>query len=371
MCRMKRWFLVLFSVVLLGQGLVPHSWAVSTSAKSAILMEAESGRVLYEQNIHQESLIASITKLMTALVALESGRPLKGVVPITSESVGVEGSSLYLKEEERITLEALLYGLLLHSGNDAATAIAIHCGGSVEEFVGMMNQKAQELGMEHSQFANPHGLDQEGHHSSAYDMALVGRACLENETLAKMVGTQSISLGGRSFTNKNKLLWYYEGCNGMKTGYTQAAGRTLVSSATRDGMTLICVTLNDPNDWVDHQLLYDYGFETYQMTQLSREKDTMIQLPLAGSLLPFAGVGLMESHRYPLKAGESVEFELVLQQTTVTAPLAVGDEVAGRGVWRLGEQEILAEPLVCLGDYPDVIHRKLDPWSNFLAFIGQ
>lgn len=211
--------------------LFPHAAAVSgppsVSAASAILVDAESGRVLYEKDAHTRRLIASTTKLMTALVAAESCIDLGENVTVEYADTRTEGSSLYLQVGEQITVEALLYGLLLHSGNDAALALARYCGGDVETFVEQMNQKARELGMADSHFENPNGLNADGHYSTAADMARLGIACMENETVAKIVATRSIALGNRTFVNHNKLLSQYEGCVGMKTGYTQLAGRTL------------------------------------------------------------------------------------------------------------------------------------------------
>ena len=211
--------------------LVMPARAVSTSASSAILIDGESGRVLYEQNAHEERYIASITKLMTALVAMESGHDLDEVVTIKKEYTGAEGSSMYLREGEKLTLEALMYGLLLASGNDAALAVAGYCAGTVEEFVSLMNRKAVLLGMENTRFLNPSGLTQEGHMSTAADMAKLAAACMKNENIAAMVATRTITIGGRTFTNHNKLLWRYEGCIGMKTGYTERSGRTLISAS--------------------------------------------------------------------------------------------------------------------------------------------
>ena len=183
-----------------------------SSAASAILIDGESGRVLYAQNAEEERPIASITKLMTALVAVESHPDLSEVVTIRPEWTGVEGSSMYLKAGEELTLEALLYGLLLASGNDAAVAIAGFCAGDVDTFVAWMNDKAAELGMEHTHFENPNGLNDEGHYSTAADMAALARVVMEHEALAKIVGTRSITVAGRTLTNHNKLLWRYEGC---------------------------------------------------------------------------------------------------------------------------------------------------------------
>ena len=234
--------------------------APTVSAASAILVDAATGRVLYEKDADTQRLIASTTKLMTALVAVESTPDLQRMVTVIPE-YQAEGSSMYLAVGEEITLEELLYGLLLHSGNDAALAIAGGCAGDVETFVGWMNQWASEIGMSNTHFSNPNGLDAEDHYSTAYDMALLAREVLENDVLREMVATKSIHVAGRDLTNHNKLLWRYEGCGGMKTGYTMAAGRTLVSCATRNGQTLICVTLNAPNDWEDHEALFDYGFQ--------------------------------------------------------------------------------------------------------------
>ena len=242
---MKR-LLAAAAALLLCLNILPTAHGMGTSAGSAILMEAESGRVLYEQDADRPRLIASVTKLMTALVALESGHPLEEKVVIREEDTRTEGSSLYLRPGEELRLETLLYGLLLQSGNDAALAVARHCGGTVENFVAQMNLRAARLGMEHSRFANPSGLNAEGHCSTARDLALLARACLKNETLAAIAATRSVTLEGRSFVNHNKLLWRYEGCVGLKTGYTEKAGRTLVSAAEREGMTLIAVTLDDP-----------------------------------------------------------------------------------------------------------------------------
>ena len=256
---MKRYVYAAAALLLLWTG-VPQAGAVDCSAISAVVMEAETGRVLYEKQAHQRRPIASITKLMTALVALDSGHGLEEEVTIQPEWTGIEGSSLYLAPGETVRLETLLYGLMLRSGNDGAEAIAGWCGGSREEFIARLNRKAAQLGMGDSRFADPSGLSDENHWSSAYDMALLARACLAQPELAKIVSTRAITLEGRALVNHNKLLWRYPGCVGMKTGFTKQAGRTLVSAAEREGMTLICVTLHDPDDWADHAALYDYGF---------------------------------------------------------------------------------------------------------------
>ena len=250
---MSRGIQRLAGALLLAVCLLPgRAEAIGTSATSAILMDVESGRVLYEQNADAQMLIASTTKILTALVAIREGN-LSDIVTVTQEAAATEGSSMYLEAGEKLTLETLLYGLLLCSGNDAAVAIADHIGGSQEGFAQMMNETAQEIGMENSSFANPNGLDHEQHYSTARDMALLACVAVENETLVRIASTRSVTTGGRTMTNHNKLLSYVDGCIGLKTGYTRAAGRTLVSCAERNGQRLVAVTLQDGNDWADHQ----------------------------------------------------------------------------------------------------------------------
>lgn len=221
------------------------------------------GSFFMKKNADIPQLIASITKVMTAIIAIEHGN-LKDKVKISQEAVLAEGSSIYLIENEWMSLEDLLYGLMLRSGNDAAIAIAEHIGGSVEGFVYLMNEKATWLGLEQSSFANPHGLDAKDHYSTSKDIARLMRYAMENATFAEINQTKTYLSESRTYHwhNKNKLLTnYYQYTIGGKTGYTKAAGRTLVSVAEKDETQLIAVTINDPNDWFDHMRLYEWGFE--------------------------------------------------------------------------------------------------------------
>ena len=231
--------------------------AVEVSAAAAVLMDADSGRLLYDKNGEKRMLIASTTKLMTALVALEQGG-LQQEITVTGGHMA-EGSSMYLRPGEKLTLETLLYGLLLSSGNDAALAVT-ECRGGAVPFVARMNEKAAELGMENTHFANPNGLDDEAHYSTAEDMAKLAAAAMDDPVLRRVASTRTARIGGRTLTNHNKLLSRVEGCVGLKTGYTKAAGRTLVSCAERDGVRLVAVTLQDGDDWNDHASLYEQGF---------------------------------------------------------------------------------------------------------------
>ena len=244
------------------------------SAQSGILMDACTGRVLYEKQADQQSLIASTTKIMTALLVCEQCNVLDRM-KIPKEAVGIEGSSMYLQEGEILTLQELLYGLMLHSGNDAAVALAIYCGGTVEGFAAMMNDKARQLGLTGTHFENPHGLDSPNHYSTARDLAMLTAYAMKNPIFSQTVSSKSVRVGSRAMQNHNKLLWRVEGADGVKTGYTKAAGRILVSSATRDGRRLICVTINDGNDWADHSTLLEKGFSIYSVQQLIREGDSL------------------------------------------------------------------------------------------------
>ena len=330
--------------------------AVSTSAQSAILMEAGSGRVLYAQGELERRSIASTTKLMTALVAAERCPDFSQIVTVDPAAVGVEGSSLYLKAGEQLPLEHLLYGLLLHSGNDAAVAIAIHCAGDVETFVGWMNEKAQALGMANSHFENPNGLEGEAHYSCAYDLALLGKAVVENETLAPIAATKSITLGNRSLSNHNKLLWRYEGCIGLKTGFTKKAGRTLVSAAKRGETTLIAVTLNDGNDWADHAALFDYGFSVCHSHLLARGGRDVGLVKVEGSLVPAVGVRVTNDVRYALKEGEQVTARWDLPKT-LPAPVRAGD-VVGALTFYWNDKEIGRAELVAAASVPRNLRER-------------
>ncbi|WP_312092456.1 D-alanyl-D-alanine carboxypeptidase family protein [Niallia sp.] len=245
------------------------------SAQSAILMEQDSGRVIFEKDAHTQRRIASITKIMTAILAIESGK-LDKTVTVSNNAIRAEGSSIYLEVGEKIKLEDLVYGLMLRSGNDAAVAIAETVGESLDGFVYLMNQKAEEIGMKNTHFANPHGLDDhEDHYSTAYDMALLTRYAMKNDTYKKIAGTESYrsessnNKWDRVWKNKNKLLTsLYEYSTGGKTGYTKRAKRTLVSTAEKDGVAYIAVTLNDPDDWDDHINMFESAFKQYKMVQV-------------------------------------------------------------------------------------------------------
>lgn len=261
---------------------------VKTSARAAVLIERNTGMVLLCHNENEPLPMASTTKVMTALLALEKGN-LDDVVTVGRNAYGVPGTSIYLDLGEQITLRDLLYGLLLASGNDAAIAIAEHIGGSVEAFCAMMTERAAELGCEDTVFVNPNGLPAEGHHTTAYDLALIAREAMTHETFREIVSTQraSIPWEGRSYdrilNNKNRLLAGYEGATGIKTGYTRAAGRCLVFGAQRDGLEVIGVVLNCADWFNEAARLMDLGFERYEGFTALSAGETVRVLPVTGS----------------------------------------------------------------------------------------
>lgn len=307
----------------------------NTSAAAYVLLDADSGRVLAAQRETEERAIASTTKIMTALVALER-RSLTDRVTVRREHL-IGGSSMYLSEGETLTMEALLYGLMLPSGNDAAACIADVCGGQ-ESFVRRMNEKAAELGMTHTAFQNPSGLDAAGHHSCALDMARLMACAMDEPTFARIVSARTASVGTRSMTNHNKLLGAVEGCVGGKTGYTGAAGRTLVTCAERDGLRLIAVTLHDGSDWQDHTALYDYGFANWRSERAVTRGRVYALLAVRGGQAPCVALSAAESFSYPLAAGEALTLRVELPEET-QAPVREG-AVLGEAVVLLDGAEV-------------------------------
>jgi D-alanyl-D-alanine carboxypeptidase (penicillin-binding protein 5/6) len=250
----------------------------TTHAQAYSVIDVTSGRILTEYQGNKRMRIASLTKVMTAIVAIEQGE-LSDRVTVSSKAYGKEGSSIYLQLGEEMSLHSMLYGLMLRSGNDAATAIAEHVGGSVEGFVYMMNEKARWLGLEQTLFQNPHGLDDEQHYSSANDLARLTAYALHNAIFREIVATKWKQVPNPNkpwdyrWTNKNKMLSLYEGADGVKTGYTKQAHRTLISSATRGGQQVAVVTLDDGDDWLDHRKLLDYAFANFPLTPIVKREE--------------------------------------------------------------------------------------------------
>ena len=295
------------------------------SAASAVVLYADGSCVL-EKNADERRLIASTTKLMTALVAIEQSEP-DALIEVAPQSCGIEGSSMYLTPGQVLSVEELLSGLLLCSGNDAAEALAIGLCGSEAAFVKKMNEKASALAMKDTSFANPHGLDADGHYSTARDLGRLMLACMENERFAHLIALPSCRVGDNYYVNHNKLLGLYEGCIGGKTGYTRAAGRCLVSCCEREGTRFVCVTLSAPDDWNDHMRLYDAAFAAYANV-LAVSEEERYEIPVAGGTEDCAVAAPEREIRVFLPRGEELAYVRELPRFAY-APVREG-ECAGR-----------------------------------------
>ena len=285
---MKKRIACLLFTLLLMHPCASLAQEIGTSARACVVIDADSGRVLLSHNAEEPLPMASTTKVMTALLALENGS-LDDMVTCGPNAFGVPGTSIYLNKGETLSLHHMLYGLMLASGNDAATAIAEHIGGSIEEFCGMMTRRAAELGCSNTVFLTPHGLPQEGHYTTAHDLALIAREAMTHEVFREIVGTQraTIPWEGREYdrvlNNKNKLLSTYEGATGIKTGYTRKAGRCLVFGAEREDMRVIGVVLNCPDWFNEAARLMDETFERYEAVTMLEAGDVLATLEVSHS----------------------------------------------------------------------------------------
>ena len=306
----------------------------TVSAESAILIEANTGDVVFESNSRKVLPMASTTKIMTALVALENGN-LDEEFSVPEEATDVEGSSVYLTAGETVTMRDLLYALMLESANDAATAIAFRIGGSVGGFASLMNEKAEELCLEDTHFTNPHGLDDPEHYTTAYDLCKLTCAAIENAEFEKIVSTLSadaFSCGTRrTLVNHNRLLRSLYGAIGVKTGFTKRSGRCLVSAVRRDCVLTVAVTLNDPNDWTDHKALHEYGQSQYQNIPLADPGKASVDIPVIGGETTRVRCSACDSLSAVLKSGQKVRITLEAPRF-VPAPVRRGDAL-GKAVF--------------------------------------
>ncbi len=255
------------------------------SARAAVLYEPETDTFLFEKNADERLPMASTTKIMTAIVAIENSS-LDEQVAVDDSAIGTEGSSAYLKSGDILTMEELLYALMLSSANDAAVAIACHVSGSIEEFAALMNEKAEELGLVDTHFSNPHGLDDEDHYTTARELAIIAKEALSYDILKEISSTYKKSFitedRSRTYVNHNKLLHKYDGAIGLKTGYTKKCGRCLVGAAERDGLSFITVTIDAPSDWNDHALMLDFGYDTLEKVMLADVGEYSYELGVVG-----------------------------------------------------------------------------------------
>lgn len=337
--------------------------APAISAKTAVVMDIVSGRILYEKNKDEKVYPASTTKIMTALLGIEQGQ-LDEMITVSGAAIGVEGSSIYLKEGEKISMEDLLYGAMLRSGNDAATAIAQAIGqklkkDSVEDpvqiFVEKMNLRAAELGAVHTQFANPTGLHDENHYTTALDMALIGRAAMQNPTFSTIAGAESWMAERQEdrdpyFYNKNKVVHQYEGGTGVKIGYTKATGRTLVASSSREGMQLVCVVMNAPDWFNDAYRLMDYIYETCQSVEIAAAGQRISQVNIEGGVRNTVWVGVKEPVSCIVRRGEESNLGVACAvREPVKAPVQRGQEAGQLHIYASG-QYVYSVPLYFFED---------------------
>ena len=347
---------LLCGAVMLMAACPSKAFALDVSARSAILIEAETGKILYAENAHEKLPMASTTKIMTALVALEQGNTWE-TVTVDASAYGTEGSSIYLHLEEEIALKDLLYGLMLSSGNDAAVAIAVHIGGGTQAFADIMNKKAIELGAYNTNFVTPNGLHDEAHYTTAYDLARIAAEAMRNDTFREIVSTEYYRAEtgeiARTFKNKNRILWEYAGGTGVKTGYTKAAGRCLVFAAEQDGMELIGVVLNCPNMFEDAKAMLDYGFENYETEVMVKAGATVARATVSGGEKSLLELTPSQDIIVPIEKGSSANFRTrVYVDEGISAPVYRGD-VLGYVEVLDGEALLLRRELVAAEDVPD------------------
>ena len=364
------------SAVLILCFLVPSAFSLpdvaggpSVSAASAVLMDAETGRVLYAKDADERRLIASTTKIMTALAAV-SLLDIDAEYTVAPEDVRVEGSSMYLRAGDTLTVLELLRGLILSSGNDAALALGGASGG-VDVLVAEMNRLASVFGMTNTSFANPHGLDHENHYSTARDMAILGVQATRNQLVAELCASLSAAAMGRALINHNRLLRTMPGCEGLKTGYTRRAGRCLVSTVVRDGRRLVAVTLNAPDDWRDHQALYHYGFTSYPLREIAVAGGPFADLPVVSGQREAVTLHVDREISLPLSQAEYGRLK-VYQMTPVFvyAPVAAG-RTAGQVRYELDGKTVAEATLY----YGHTVAEEAPPrpkpslWRRFIWWI--
>ncbi|MCI1955323.1 MAG: D-alanyl-D-alanine carboxypeptidase [Oscillospiraceae bacterium] len=331
------------------------------SARSAVVMNADDGSVLYAKNEHERRAIASTTKIMTSLLTLEAAAVNNKTVTITADVIRVEGSSMGLKVGDRLTLHDLAAGMLLVSGNDAANSAAVAVGGTTDRFAAMMNAKAAALGMKDTHFVTPSGLDDDNHYSTAYDMALLADAAMQNGDFSQIVSRKSMRIQyispntSRSFQNHNKLLRLYPYCDGVKTGFTKKAGRCLVSSAEKNGVRLIAVTLNDPDDWKDHEALLNFGFSSLTSHKID-DSAYRVEIPVVGgerSRVPVSGAS---AGSVVTRSEENLTRTVELPRF-VYAPVETG-QVLGRVRYVCGGKTVAETELAAAGNIPGTVPQK-------------
>ena len=363
--------------------MLPFGWVTveaqepSTTATAAVVYNPDSGEFLYTQNETQPLPMASTTKIMTTLITLEQPN-LEEVFTVDSQAIHVEGSSMGLTEGATVSLLDLAKGMLSVSGNDAANAAAVRIAGSIPQFAELMNQKAAELGLSNTHFVTPSGLHHDDHYTTAADLAKLAAAALDNELFAQICSsttvTATVSGQQRTYKNNNKLLSAYPGCIGVKTGFTDEAGRCLVSAARQEGVTLIAVTLHDPNDWADHTQLLNYGFSQVEPVQLTTAGENVTLKVTGGQAATISAVPGEEIWRGITPAQLSQVQRRVYAEPFLYAPVAVGDPV-GRVEYylngrKLGQATLLAAEGTQCAQQTEEPAQPQSWWEKFLSWLG-
>ena len=334
----------------------------SVSARAAALYEPETKSFIYTKNANTRLGMASTTKIMTALIALES-LEADECIEIDSRAVGIDGSSIYLEDGEILTAEDLVYALMLSSANDAAEALAYEICGSIEGFCGMMNERAEELGLENTHFSNPHGLDAHDHYSTAHDLAIIAAEALKNPKFKEISSTKRREISSnkktRVLVNHNKLLKMYDGCIGVKTGYTQLTGRSLVGAAEKDNLCLISVTIDAPDDWSDHKRLLDFGFDAIHALTLIEEGEFEYSLPVLNGSKDSVTVSNRDALKH-IYTGDTPDItkEMRLVRFAV-APINQGD-VVGSIIYKNEDKIIAITDIIAAEDVEEIKSKFLD-----------
>lgn len=322
--------LTLFSIMIFNQN--NFNVVAYTNSVSEIIMDVNSGRVLFENNAYEKKYMASTTKILTAICIIENCN-ISDVITVTDKTVGVEGSSIYLEVGEKLSVKDLLYGLMLRSGNDCAVTLAVYCSGSIEKFSLLMNETAKKIGALNSNFVNPHGLHNDNHYTTAYDLALISRYAMKNQDFRSIVATKAVKIPfttknyDRYLTNKNKMLKEFDGANGIKTGYTKKAGRCLVSSCLRNGLELICVVLNCPPMFERSKSLLTQSFENYKNYKVV-ESDNIIDFVKVKNRDKTCGIYIKNDIIIPLKESEYLNLEVQYDyEQQLSAPIKKDSEV--------------------------------------------
>ena len=347
-----------------------HLSSSSVSARAAVLYEPETQSFIFEKNADERLPMASTTKIMTALIAIENSS-LDEIVEVDDCAIGTEGSSAYLKNGDALTMEELLYALMLSSANDAAVAIACHVGGDVEGFAALMNEKAESLGLCNTHFTNPHGLDDKEHYTTARELAIISACALENDTLREISSTYKKSFiteeRSRTYINHNKLLNRYEDSIGLKTGFTKRSGRCLVGAAVRDGLRFITVTLDAPNDWNDHEQLFDLGYNTLEKINLSKCGDHSYSIGVIGGTEDRLTVSCKEEKAIILRKDENIIEEHIKLLPFTLAPINEGDTL-GEVIFTLNGKEIERTPITA--DFSIAKKEKPGFWKRLASVFN-